>query len=1483
MEIPEILILLNNTGLDISMFNIPNADNSVITNNQTSTKFKYGTTQDTFVIFNITMSVDAYVPDDEGVLIATSINNVPITTATYTTFPNDEIAFNLDIKNLGTEAINNYKIVIPIPYNVTYVAGSAVGNALFTPLPTPNNVYFDASLGATGSIVWDFGTLPLPANPNTLLANLKFKLKTTTDCAILQNLACGNAININGYTSGSGAVTNIPITNSPFIQGYAQNGNCIGEPIPQPLTIPINGTAYVNQNCLNQPLVRNFSFCTSNTTVAVSEIAPNFPLGSTFYNEFPITANSIQYNSTTPFPLVSGSTLTFHAVPPFTTNCSFPFTLTKCGVIVANNDTGVSVNGYTGGTSFTNVLVNDTLNGNPVVASQVNTTFVSSTNPGVTLSGTNVVVAAGTPAGSYTLTYQICEIASPANCDPATVTVTVTNPVIDAVNDAGTSVNGYTGGTAFTNVLVNDTLNGVAVVPAQVTTTFVASTNPGITLSGTNVVVAAGTPAGNYTLTYSICQVTNPTNCDTAIVTVPVGAPTIDAVNDAGTSVNGYTGGTAFTNVLVNDTLNGVAVVPSQVTTTFVASTNPGITLSGTNVVVAAGTPAGNYTLTYSICQVTNPTNCDTAIVTVPVGAPTIDAVNDAGTSVNGYTGGTAFTNVLVNDTLNGVAVVPSQVTTTFVASTNPGITLSGTNVVVAAGTPAGNYTLTYSICQVTNPTNCDTAIVTVPVGAPTIDAVNDAGTSVNGYTGGTAFTNVLVNDTLNGVAVVPSQVTTTFVSSTNPGITLSGTNVVVAAGTPAGNYTLTYSICQVTNPTNCDTAIVTVPVGAPTIDAVNDAGTSVNGYTGGTAFTNVLVNDTLNGVAVVPSQVTTTFVASTNPGITLSGTNVVVAAGTPAGNYTLTYSICQVTNPTNCDTAIVTVPVGAPTIDAVNDAGTSVNGYTGGTAFTNVLVNDTLNGVAVVPAQVTTTFVASTNPGITLSGTNVVVAAGTPAGNYTLTYSICQVTNPTNCDTAIVTVPVGAPTIDAVNDAGTSVNGYTGGTAFTNVLVNDTLNGVAVVPAQVTTTFVASTNPGITLSGTNVVVAAGTPAGNYTLTYSICQVTNPTNCDTAIVTVPVGAPTIDAVNDAGTSVNGYTGGTAFTNVLVNDTLNGVAVVPAQVTTTFVASTNPGITLSGTNVVVAAGTPAGNYTLTYSICQVTNPTNCDTAIVTVPVGAPTIDAVNDAGTSVNGYTGGTAFTNVLVNDTLNGVAVVPAQVTTTFVASTNPGITLSGTNVVVAAGTPAGNYTLTYSICQVTNPTNCDTAIVTVPVGAPTIDAVNDAGTSVNGYTGGTAFTNVLVNDTLNGVAVVPAQVTTTFVASTNPGITLSGTNVVVAAGTPAGNYTLTYSICQVTNPTNCDTAIVTVPVGAPTIDAVNDAGTSVNGYTGGTAFTNVLVNDTLNGVAVVPAQVTTTFVASTNPGITLSGTNVVVAAGTPAGNYTLTYQICEVSKFYKL
>ena len=232
--------------------------------------------------------------------------------------------------------------------------------------------------------------------------------------------------------------------------------------------------------------------------------------------------------------------------------------------------------------------------------------------------------------------------------------------------------------------------------------------------------------------------------------------------------------------------------------------------------------------------------------------------------------------------------------------------------------------TVTYYAQTVTNTNSCPSLTrtpVTLTIYSCAIVAQDDAGTSVNGYTGGTAFSNVLANDTLNGVAVIPSEVTTTFVSTTNVGVTLSGTNVIVAAGTPAGSYTLTYQICEVLNPSNCDTAIVTLIVTAAIV-AQNDTITDVDGTIGNTNAGNVLSNngngnDTLNGNNVSMEQVNLTIVTPATsinnapiPVVSTTTGQISVPPGTAAGTYTIVYQICEGSNQSNCDSATVTIEV---------------------------------------------------------------------------------------------------------------------------------------------------------------------------------------------------------------------------------------------------------------------------------------------------------------------------------------------------------------------------------------------------------------------------------------------------------------------------------------------------------------------------------------------------------------------------------------------
>ncbi len=88
-------------------------------------------------------------------------------------------------------------------------------------------------------------------------------------------------------------------------------------------------------------------------------------------------------------------------------------------------DDSVRASGKTGGTVIASVLANDTLNGSAVTTATVQLSQVSAPIPGITLSLSTgaISVKPKTTSGLYSLVYQICEIASPGNCDVATVTL----------------------------------------------------------------------------------------------------------------------------------------------------------------------------------------------------------------------------------------------------------------------------------------------------------------------------------------------------------------------------------------------------------------------------------------------------------------------------------------------------------------------------------------------------------------------------------------------------------------------------------------------------------------------------------------------------------------------------------------------------------------------------------------------------------------------------------------------------------------------------------------------------------------------------------------------------------------------------------------------------------------------------------------------------------------------------------------------------
>ncbi len=287
--------------------------------------------------------------------------------------------------------------------------------------------------------------------------------------------------------------------------------------------------------------------------------------------------------------------------------------------IVANDDVGSVASPYAG-VVVQNVLANDLLAGGPANVGNVVLAQLSTTSPKLSLNtaDASVSIAYGTRVGSESLRYRICERARPANCASATVSVTISGNRVDANDDVGASKTG--GGTGIANVLSNDTFNGA---PASLTNVSMSATSSDAALmlqpSGA-LRVSAGASVGTHSITYEICEVGNPSNCDQATASVSVTPFAIDAVDDYG-SAPSAPGGRAVGTVLVNDLFDNVAATLATVTLSTVSSSSAGVTLDVSTgaVRVAPGTQAGTQSLVYRMCETASPSNCDQATVTVTI------------------------------------------------------------------------------------------------------------------------------------------------------------------------------------------------------------------------------------------------------------------------------------------------------------------------------------------------------------------------------------------------------------------------------------------------------------------------------------------------------------------------------------------------------------------------------------------------------------------------------------------------------------------------------------------------------------------------------------------------------------------------------------------------------------------------------------------------------------------------------------------------
>ena len=1127
----------------------------------------------------------------------------------------------------------------------------------------------------------------------------------------------------------------------------------------------------------------------------------------------------------------------------------------------ANNDAAVT---YTDVPVTGTVLNNDfDIDGDNIT---VSTPTVTTTNGvTVTINPTTGFYTYTPPTGfvgTDTFSYVICDDGIPSLCDTALVIIdvlpdnngTVNNPPFAGDDAVSTIVNVPVGG----NILPNDydTDSDSLVVN---TTPIVDPTNGAVVINDDGTFTYTPDPdfTGTDQFVYEICDTVGA--CAEATVYVVVNPDTLDnnppvAVYDfnntiAGVAVSG--------DVLTNDfDVDGDSLLVNPVVTQDVPATDGSLTWNGDGTYMFTPAPgfSGTTTFVYEICDQAIPSLCDTAVVYITVIEPTVD--NDAPvanpdvtiTLVDVPVSGDLLTNDFDPDGDDLVIdTIPLTPPTNGVVTINP----DGTYTYAPDPGFIGTDIFTYVVCDDQVPALCDTAIVV-------IDVVPDHNGTDNNppFAGDDAdFTNVdvpLTADLFNNDND-PNGDNFTVTTFTQP-----DTGGVVTVDPITGQYTFTpdpgfvgptsftYTICDDGVPSECDSATVYITV-LPDLEnnppvAIIDINTIVQGDT---AVGNVLTND----FDVDGDNITLDTVPVTNPIngiviITADGSYTYIPTPTFIGLDSFTYVICDdgIPGPL-CDTATVYINVIPEPTDsndapiANNDAGvTLVNTPLTGDVSNNDFDpdNDPLTFILLDPTD---------NGVVTLlpNGTYIYTPDTNYVGTDQFTYVVCDPAG--LCDTATVFIDVlpdsnGTDDNDApiaVDDAViTDVNTPVGG----NVLPNDfDPNGDSLIVN--TTPIVDPTNGTVTIDplGNFVYTPDSNFVGTDQFVYEVCDTAGLCVTATVYVTV-VPDPTPNTAPIAVNDINNTIIDVAVSgNVLTNDSdPDGDSIVVTTVPTPLTLPSVPGATVTIDSTGNYTYTPATGFTgldsFTYVMCDVANPSLCDTAIVYITVIAEPTDsndapiANNDAyvtpmDTPIPGDVSNNDFdpdgdplTFTILTPVTNG-SMVFDPITGQFIYTPNPGF--------------IGNDTTWYIACDAAG--LCDTAMVVIEV-TPDYNgndnnppyAADDAFiTDINTQVVG----NILPNDSdPNGDSLVVNTIPVT--QPTNGTVTIDPDGTMTY--TPNTGYTgpdqFTYSVCDTFG--LCDTATVYITV-VPLPDtivppiAVNDInvtlpGTPVSG--------NVLTND---------------------------------------------------------
>ena len=343
----------------------------------------------------------------------------------------------------------------------------------------------------------------------------------------------------------------------------------------------------------------------------------------------------------------------------------------------------------------------------------------------------SITVKRGTPKGTYTYEYTICQKDVPTNCDTAKVSFEVIEAHIFAKDDGVWKVG--TEGALTPSILNNDILGErVGIAPSEVD---IQQTQGEAVVDKTlmeknedgRISVKKNIPEGTYTYHYTITEKANRANFSKAKVIIKV--VSFSAQDDEFNITNDKTKEFKTESVLKNDELNKKKN-PSPVDDVILtkgeakdAERNPTNALTmnddGT-ITIAPNTPDGVYTYTYTICKKSAPTECKSAEAVIKL-LPALIANDDDFTAnpINPLVKEGIAGNVLDNDRYaDGNALEhldKVKITMLEGQESRANIEPNG-NVVIPQGAPAGEYTLKYNLCMKDHPTICAEAKVKIVI-----------------------------------------------------------------------------------------------------------------------------------------------------------------------------------------------------------------------------------------------------------------------------------------------------------------------------------------------------------------------------------------------------------------------------------------------------------------------------------------------------------------------------------------------------------------------------------------------------------------------------------------------------------------------------------------------------------------------------------------------------------------------------------------------